>query len=68
MRKKTKQNKQNNNKQKENTMFKISQELLQVLLNYLATRPFNEVFQIIGEVQKLQKCTDCEKPSETNLN
>lgn len=36
-------------------MFKISEELAQNVLNYLATKPFKEVFQIIGEFQKLEK-------------
>ena len=32
--------------------FKISANLLQAIMNYLATKPFNEVSQIINAVQK----------------
>lgn len=35
--------------------FEINQELLQELVTYLATRPFQEVFQTIGKLQSLKK-------------
>lgn len=41
--------------------FIISQELAQELLNYLVTKPFQEVFQLI---QKLQQLHRVEEPKE----
>lgn len=35
--------------------FLISQDLAQELLNYLATKPFQEVFQLINKLQQLKK-------------
>ena len=35
--------------------FELPQELAQELINYLATRPFQEVFQTIGKLQSLKK-------------
>lgn len=32
----------------------ISQELAQKIINYLASKPFAEVFQLIGEMQQLK--------------
>ncbi len=32
----------------------ISQELAQTLLNYIATKPYAEVFQLIGQLQALK--------------
>ena len=34
--------------------YKINVQLLNALLNYLATKPFAEVHQVIGELQKLE--------------
>lgn len=36
-------------------MFKIKKEVLQATLNYLATRPFADVFQLIQELQKVEE-------------
>ena len=33
--------------------FEISQELAQIILNYLAEKPYRETFQLIAELQKL---------------
>lgn len=44
--------------------FIISQELAQELLNYLATKPFQEVFQLINKLQQLKKAEEPEKPKE----
>lgn len=41
--------------------FLISQEFAQELLNYLATKPFQEVFQLINKLQQLKKV---EEPKE----
>ncbi|MFT4261077.1 MAG: hypothetical protein ACMXX9_01440 [Candidatus Woesearchaeota archaeon] len=35
--------------------YKLSRELLQALLNYLATQPYSDVFQLINELQRLEK-------------
>lgn len=36
-------------------MYKISEEQLKVLLNYLASRPYAEVFQGVQMLQSLEK-------------
>ena len=35
--------------------YKIKAELAQAVLNYLATRPYAEVFQLISQLQSLEK-------------
>lgn len=35
--------------------FKISDQLLQAVANYLASRPYREVAQLITELSKLEK-------------
>jgi hypothetical protein len=32
--------------------FKVSENVLQVMLDYLTTRPYKEVFQLIREIQR----------------
>lgn len=41
---------------KENKMkeFKIKETVLQSMLNYLATRPYQEVVQLIAEIQRAE--------------
>lgn len=34
--------------------FKISEELATKLLNYLAAQPYNQVFNLINEMQKME--------------
>jgi hypothetical protein len=34
---------------------KISKELLQALINYLATKPYNEVHGLLSEIAKVLK-------------
>jgi len=36
-------------------MYKISPELLQKILDYLAVKPYAEVYNIIQEIQKLEQ-------------
>lgn len=33
-------------------MINLSEELVNVILQYLAKKPYNEVYQIINEIQK----------------
>lgn len=35
--------------------FKVNENLIQVTLQYLATRPYAEVFQLISELQKVEE-------------
>lgn len=35
--------------------FLIEDKLVQLIVNYLAVKPFNEVYQMIVELQKLEK-------------
>lgn len=41
-------------------MFEIQEELAQQLLNYLAQRPFAEVYQLITAIQQLKKPEETE--------
>ena len=36
-------------------MFKVSEEVLQKVLQYLASQPYANVFQLINEIQKCEK-------------
>ena len=40
-------------------MFKLNEELANKLLNYLASKPFAEVWQLINELQKVEKIEKC---------
>lgn len=42
-------------------MFKIDEQTATAVLNYLAGRPYAEVFQLINALQRLEKI---EKPAE----
>ena len=44
--------------------YKLNREVLQALLNYLATQPYSDVFQLINELQRLERVED-EKPQAT---
>ena len=44
-------------------MYKISPEVVQALLNYLATKPFAEVHQAIAAIQSLEKIEEETKPN-----
>ena len=46
-------------------MFKISEDLAKAILNYLATKPYLEVWQLIQELQKVEKIEDL-KPSNSS--
>jgi len=35
--------------------YKISKEFAQKIMNYLAIRPFNEVLELVQELQKLEE-------------
>jgi len=37
------------------TVFKISQPLAQAVLDYLVTKPFNEVYKLVIALQALEK-------------
>lgn len=41
--------------------YKITQEQLQTIANYLASKPYSEVFQLIGLISNLEKI-ETEKP------
>ena len=47
-------------------MFKIKEELANKLLNYLASKPFAEVWQLVAELQKVEKCEECKKEEVKN--
>lgn len=43
--------------------FLIDEKLVQSIINYLATKPFNEVYQMIIELQKIQQSASNDKTS-----
>ena len=45
----------------------LSVPLVNALLNYLSTRPFAEVYQLIQEVQK-QSSAQAAEPKQENVN
>ena len=45
-------------------MLKIDTNLVQVIVNYLATRPYGDVFQLIERISKLESVEEV-KPEET---
>ena len=45
-------------------MYKVSEELLQAIFRYLATRPYAEVIQLVNEIQKLAPEPKVEGPKE----
>ena len=47
--------------------YQLTQELLTKVLNYLATKPFNEVAGIISEIDKELKENIISKPEEGNV-
>ena len=42
-------------------MFKIKEELLQAILNYLATQPYANVVGLITDIQKVEKVEEVEE-------
>lgn len=40
-------------------MYKIEEKILQATLNYLATRPYSEVVNLISALQISEKLEDC---------
>lgn len=44
--------------------FSISDELLQSLVNYLATKPFHEVYDLMMSVQSLEQLPEAEATDE----
>ena len=43
-------------------MFQISEQLLQAIAGYLATKPYKEVAVYLSELNKLQKVVEVKKP------
>ena len=41
-------------------MFKIKEETLQKVVNYMAQQPYAQVFQLIAELQQLEKIEEKE--------
>lgn len=41
-------------------MFEISEQLAQQILNYLASKPYAEVFQLVAQIQQLKKIEEKE--------
>ena len=47
-------------------MYKISPEYLQKIVNYLAARPYQEVFELINVLTKLEQVKEPEEPVEAD--
>jgi hypothetical protein len=47
-------------------MYKITPELVQGLLNYLATRPYAEVYQAVQALQSLEKIEEVKEEINSN--
>ena len=48
--------------------FKIDEKLAQNVLNYLITKPYQEVFKLVGELTKLEKIEAEETVPENNTD
>ncbi len=48
--------------------FIISKELAEKILQYLATKPFGEVYQLVGELQKITPMNEATNEVEKDVN
>ena len=47
--------------------FKIKEETLQNILNYLATRPYSEVTKLINEIQTVEKIEEVKEVAKKEV-